>query len=51
MDLALRLEAWLATPDGGGPRADTWLRMQADYDLWQAEKKGRPKVEPVRRAV
>lgn len=40
-DLALRLEQWVT-----GPRADTWLRMQADYDLWQAEARGRPKVAP-----
>lgn len=46
-DLALRLEQWVT-----GPRADTWLRMQADYDLWQAEMHGRPKVAPaVRRAA
>jgi addiction module HigA family antidote len=36
-DMALRLEAWLKTPNGGGPTATSFLRMQADYDLWQAE--------------
>jgi len=40
-DLALRLEQWVK-----GLRADTWLRMQADYDLWQAEQKGKPKIAP-----
>lgn len=40
-DLALRLEQWI-----NGLRADTWLRMQADYDLWVAEQKGKPKVMP-----
>ena len=40
-DLALHLEQWIT-----GPRADTWLRMQADYDLSQAQAKGRPKVAP-----
>ena len=45
-ELALRLEAWLATP-AGGPSAESWLRGQAAYDLWQAAKKGRPKVRRV----
>jgi addiction module HigA family antidote len=36
-DMALRLEAWLKTPDGGGPTAQMFLRMQSDYDLWHAE--------------
>jgi len=32
-----------------GGNAQTWLRMQADYDLWQAEHSGRklPKIERV----
>lgn len=45
-DLALRLEQWIS-----GPRADTWLRMQVDYDLWQTESKGCPKVAPAVRSV
>lgn len=42
-DLAIRLAMWL------GGNAQTWLRMQADYDLWQAEHSGRklPKIERV----
>ena len=32
-DLAMRLEQWL-----GGPSAESWLHMQADYDLWLADK-------------
>jgi len=42
-DLAIRLTLWL------GGNAQTWMRMQADYDLWQAEHSGRklPKVERV----
>lgn len=43
-DLALRLEAWLGGPKKG-PGADVWMRMQADYDLWQAKQKGTPHVE------
>jgi addiction module HigA family antidote len=35
-EMALRLEAWLKTPDGGGPSAEMLLRMQSNYDLWQA---------------
>jgi plasmid maintenance system antidote protein VapI len=33
--MALRLEAWLKTPEGGGPSAEMFLRMQSNYDLWQ----------------
>jgi addiction module HigA family antidote len=29
-DLAIRLSKWMT-----GPAPDTWLAMQADYDLWQ----------------
>lgn len=35
-DLAIRLAMWL------GGNAQTWMRMQADYDLWQAEHSGKP---------
>lgn len=41
-DMALRLEAWL-----NGPSAETWLRMQTEYDLWQARQQPRPKIERV----
>ena len=41
-DMALRLEAWL-----GGPSAETWLRMQTEYDLWQARQQPRPRIERV----
>lgn len=44
-DMALRLAAAL------GGSAESWLAMQAAYDLWQASKKHRPKVEPVRFAL
>jgi addiction module HigA family antidote len=40
-DMALRLCASL------GGSAESWLRMQAAYDLWQASRKPRPKVERV----
>ena len=36
VDLARRIEAWLGAENGG--RAETWLRMQIDYDLWQLER-------------
>ena len=42
-DMARRLEAWLGGPKRG-PSAESWLRMQADYDLWQAMQKPAPKV-------
>ena len=41
-DLALRLAAAL------GGSAESWLRMQASNDLWQASKKRRPKVESLK---
>ncbi len=33
VDFALRLEAWL-----DGPSAESWLKGQLAYDLWQAEQ-------------
>lgn len=44
-DMALRLGAWL------GNGAEVWLRMQAAYDLWQAEQRPRPRIRPVRVAA
>lgn len=44
-DMALRLAAAL------GGSAESWLRMQAAYDLWHASKKGRPKVSPLKLAA
>ncbi len=42
-DMARRLEAWLGGPKRG-PSAESWLRIQADYDLWQAMQRPAPKV-------
>lgn len=39
-DLALRLADWMP------PSAESWLRMQAAFDLWKASKKRRPKIKP-----
>lgn len=39
VDLALRLEAWL-----DGPSAESWLKGQLAYDLWQAQQNKPPKV-------
>ena len=44
-DMALRLAAAL------GGSAESWLRMQASHDLWQASRKRRPKVEPLKMAA
>jgi addiction module HigA family antidote len=44
-DMALRLAAAL------GGSAESWLSMQAAYDLWQAQKKGRIKVQPLKLAA
>lgn len=46
-DMARRLEAWLGGPDRG-PSAESWMRMQADYDLWQVMQGPAPKVVPAR---
>ena len=42
-EMALRVGKWV----GNGP--DIWLRMQGQYDLWQAKKKGDPKVKKAKR--
>jgi addiction module HigA family antidote len=42
-EMALRLEQWLGVENGG--RADVWLAEQASYDLWQARKTFKPKVQ------
>ena len=42
-DMAIRLAQWL------GGDAEIWLRLQMQYDLWNAEKKTRSKVKPVNR--
>ncbi len=41
--MALRRSAWLGTTP------DSWLGMQAQYDLWQARKERMPKIKPMRR--
>ena len=40
-DMALRLEQALGTS------AESWVTMQAQYDLWIASKRKRPKVLPI----
>lgn len=40
-DMALRLAAAL------GGTAESWIHMQAAYDLWQAKKNPRPKIERI----
>ena len=44
-EMALRVGKWV----GNGP--DIWLRMQGQYDLWQAKKKGDVKVKKAKRPV
>ncbi len=44
-DMALRLAAAL------GGSAESWLQMQAAYDLWQAAKLRRVKVQPLKLAA
>jgi len=38
-ELAIRLAAAL------GGSAESWLQMQATYDLWQVQRRPRPKIE------
>jgi len=38
-DMALRLAAWLKTSP------ESWMSMQASFDLWQASQEGRPKIK------
>ena len=40
-EMALRLEAALGTS------AEMWVQMQANHDLWQARRLGRPKVRRI----
>ena len=47
-DMAIRLTAAL------GGHAESWLHMQANYDLWQAEKslkRAVAKIEPIKLAA
>lgn len=44
-DMALRLAQAL------GGSAESWLTMQAAYDLWHAARKRRPKVTPLKLAA
>lgn len=39
-DMALRLR------DALGTSAEMWLKMQSQYELWQAEQKTRPTIKP-----
>ena len=43
--MALRLQAAL------GGTAESWLHMQANYDLWQAQQKMLPRIERLVRAA
>ena len=44
-DMALRLAQWLNTSP------DVWLGLQTQYDLWQAERRNRPMIEPLQKAA
>jgi addiction module HigA family antidote len=44
-ELAIRLAAAL------GGSAESWLAMQAAYDLWHAAKMRRPKIKPLAREL
>lgn len=45
-EMALRLERWLGVEHGG--RADLWLHMQADYDLWLAGKSAKALLKRIK---
>lgn len=42
-DMAIRLSRWLGTSP------DLWIGMQAQYDLWQAQKRKQPKILPLQK--
>ena len=44
-DMALRLAAWLKTSP------ESWLSLQAAFDLWQASQASRPKIKALRLAA
>ena len=44
-EMALRVGKWV----GNGP--EIWMRMQGQYDLWQAKKRGDPKVKKAKRML
>lgn len=41
--MALRLSAWLGTSP------ESWLGMQSQWDLWQAQQQPKPKIKPLKR--
>jgi addiction module HigA family antidote len=43
-DMAIRFAQWL------GGSAETWLRAQAQYDLWHASRDKRIQVKPANRS-
>jgi addiction module HigA family antidote len=45
-DMSIRLAEALEQPT-----RDIWLKMQADYDFWQATQTRRKKIRPVRKAA
>jgi antitoxin HigA-1 len=50
VDLARRLELWLGGPDKG-PSAESWLRGQLAYDLWQSQHSYKiTGIKPLRRS-
>ena len=44
-DMAVRLGKWL------DHSPESWLRMQMDYDLWQAQRRPRPSIRPLKWAA
>ncbi|MFZ1941843.1 MAG: HigA family addiction module antitoxin [Terracidiphilus sp.] len=44
-DMSLRLSAALGT------NPSFWLDMQSNYDMWQARKKKRPRIHPLKIAA
>lgn len=44
-DMAIRFAQWL------GGSAETWLRAQAQYDLWHAGREKRIRIKPAHRSA
>ena len=44
-EMALRVGKWV------GNGSEIWLRVRGQYDLWQAKKRGDPKVKKAKRML
>jgi addiction module HigA family antidote len=48
-EMAIRLEMWVGGDHGA--QAEEWIAKQATYDLWQARKRFKAKIKPLRTQI